>query len=431
MSTPANEIYGLLSGDDDVRLCKDIPESACRHLPRNFLIHLVALGATKTGDLLASPKLVLPWLLHAAGVPAAFSAWLVPIRESGSMAPQMLVAHWIRKAPRRKNYWVFGSLVQALALLGIWAAVAGLPPLAAGFSCLGLMLVFSLARGLCSVAVKDVMGKTVSRQRRGRVSGDAASLAGLMACGLATALILGVIDQDAAGLLLLVAAALWLLGALLYMGVVESPGATEGGVSAWQHAWAAMGRLRSDEVLRRFVLTRALLLGTALSAPFYVALAAEAGGTMSGFGGLLLAQGAADFLSGPVWGRMSDRSSRRVMLLCAALATALGLAVLICASAQVQGLVGMLVYALAYGLLSVIHAGVRLARKTYVIDAAGADDRADYVAVSNTATGLLLLLGGALGSAAALLGPQYAVLLFAFGTAAAMVVGRRLPEVED
>jgi MFS family permease len=231
--------------------------------------------------------------------------------------------------------------------------------------------------------------------------------------------------------LLLVAAALWLLGALLYMGVVESPGATEGGVSAWQHAWAAMGRLRSDEVLRRFVLTRALLLGTALSAPFYVALAAEAGGTMSGFGGLLLAQGAADFLSGPVWGRMSDRSSRRVMLLCAALATALGLAVLICASAQVQGLVGMLVYALAYGLLSVIHAGVRLARKTYVIDAAGADDRADYVAVSNTATGLLLLLGGALGSAAALLGPQYAVLLFAFGTAAAMVVGRRLPEVED
>ena len=66
-----------------------------------------------------------------------------------------------------------------------------------------------------------------------------------------------------------------------------------------------------------------------------------------------------------------------------------------------------------------------------VIDAAGADDRADYVAVSNTATGLLLLLGGALGSAAAILGPQYAVLMFALGTAAAMIVGRRLPEVED
>ena len=35
-------VYDQITGDEDARVCKDIPEAACRHLPRNFFAYLVA-----------------------------------------------------------------------------------------------------------------------------------------------------------------------------------------------------------------------------------------------------------------------------------------------------------------------------------------------------------------------------------------------------
>lgn len=46
--------------------------------------------------------------------------------------------------------------------------------------------------------------------------------------------------------------------------------------------------------------------------------------------------------------------------------------------------------------LSIAHSGVRLGRKTYLEDIAEGDQRTDYVAVSNTVIGVLLLLAGTL-----------------------------------
>lgn len=63
-------VYEALTAEDDGRVCRDIPETACRHQPRNFLVHVISLGATKAGDGLVDPKLVLSWLLGALGVAA-------------------------------------------------------------------------------------------------------------------------------------------------------------------------------------------------------------------------------------------------------------------------------------------------------------------------------------------------------------------------
>lgn len=54
----------------------------------------------------------------------------------------------------------------------------------------GLLAVFSLAHGVCSVAAKDVLGKTVSKSRRGRLTGLAGSVAGLVTLGVAAGLML-------------------------------------------------------------------------------------------------------------------------------------------------------------------------------------------------------------------------------------------------
>lgn len=55
-------------------------------------------------------------------------------------------------------------------------------------------------------------------------------------------------------------------------------------------------------------------------------------------------------------------------------------------------------FSVAYFVASVCLAGVRLGRKTLLVDMATAKTRSAYVAVSNTAVGFLILLMGALVS---------------------------------
>jgi hypothetical protein len=62
--------------------------------------------------------------------------------------------------------------------------------------------------------------------------------------------------------------------------------------------------MRTDNKFRRFVITRALLLCSALTAPFYVVLArahSEVGASL--LGSFLVAGGLASSLSAPVWGK--------------------------------------------------------------------------------------------------------------------------------
>ncbi len=89
----------------------------------------------------------------------------------------------------------------------------------------------------------------------------------------------------------------------------------------------------------------------------------------------------------------------------------------------------MLLYPAVYLLLALIHTGVRVARKTYIVDMAPGDRRTEYVAVANTAMGALLLGAGAVSSVLALLGAELALVFLALLGAAGVVTARTLPEV--
>ena len=54
-----DQLYGLIANEEDARVCKDIPEEACREVPRNFFLIQFSNVLTKLGDLLISPKTVL------------------------------------------------------------------------------------------------------------------------------------------------------------------------------------------------------------------------------------------------------------------------------------------------------------------------------------------------------------------------------------
>ncbi|MFN3231478.1 MAG: MFS transporter [Alphaproteobacteria bacterium] len=395
------DIYGMLTGDEDARVCKDIPDESCNDQPQNFLLHLVALALTKTADAFINPKLVLPWLLSALGAPAAFTGLLVPLRESLALVPQMVVAGFIRLAPIRKWFWVGGAIGQAAAVAGMALVAASLSGAAAGWSIIGLLTVFALSRGVCSVASKDVMGKTVSKTRRGRVSGYASSVSGALALALGLWLAMTDLADQSIGFfvgLLAVAAGLWLLAAGVYTRIGEAAGATEGGGNAIEEALRQLRLLRTDKALRDFILVRAALMASALVAPFYVALAQKSGaGSLGDLGLLVIASGLASFLSAPIWGGFADRSTRKLLAVAGGLAGILGVIVIAAVSWGLVEAAGSFFFPAVIFMLAIAHQGIRLGRKTHLVDMATQDNRATYVALSNTVIGILLLAGGVFG----------------------------------
>ena len=453
-----------------------LPDDVRREVPRNGLKLVAANTLQSSGDQTVSAQTVLPWVFHVIGVPAALVGLLVPIRESGSMLPQAFLTPLVVRVRRRKWVFVAGAGVQAVSV-AVMAAITALGHgTAAGVGILAALGLFSLGRCLCSIASKDVQGRTIPSGERGQIIGLATSAAGLVAITLGLVVrLLGGEDLDAGALALLLAAGavLWVLSASVFAAVREPAGrrwrdgagsddargdhddearGADGGDRARgddddearphphtdqrrSTSWFAHAAqlFRDDPTFRRFISVRGLLLVSSLSPPFIVSMSVASGtGALTGLGGFILASGVASLIGGRIFGRMADRSSRLLMARAASAASVVAVAlVLVVALPGFDGgsAVGAAVFVGAYFLLTLLHSGVRVGRKTYVVDVAEGDTRTAYVAVGNTTMGLILLVVGGISSALALLGARWALIFLAvlglIGAASAL----RMPEV--
>jgi hypothetical protein len=303
---------------------------------------------------------------------------------------------------------------------------------AAGWTVIGLMAVFSLAKGICSVSAKDILGKTISKTRRGTLMGYSAGVAG------AATLVIGAYVEfyaapgrsaDLFFLFLLGAGVLYLGAIALFSFIVEQPGATEGGGNALQVALHSLSILRTDPGFRRFVVARSLLLSVALVPPFYVLLAQRHSGDAAGLGLMIIAGGLAVSLSSPVWGRIGDRSSRLVMLIAAVAAGLVDILVWLLERAGAAPLDSVWSWAGLFFLIATFHNGVRLGRKVYLVDMSSGETRATYVAVSNTLIGTAMILGGGFGVLADMLGSGSVIGLLGLVSLLSAAYIRGLPEV--
>ena len=77
----------------------------------------------------------------------------------------------------------------------------------------------------------------------------------------------------------------------------------------------------------------------------------------------------------------------------------------------------------------IAHSGVRLGRKTYVVDLASGNRRTDYVAVSNSVIGVVLLLLGGFGALAQVFSVTLVILLLSLLGLAGAALSWSLPEV--
>lgn len=444
----ADSLYSRLI-DRDVDSEADLPQQVRKDLPANGLRQVGAMAMQSSGDQIMNASTVLPWLFATLGVPGSLVGFLVPIRESGSMLPQAMITPIVLRVKHRRWVFVAGSVIQALSVGAIALVAALASGMVAGVLILLALAVFSFGRCLGSIASKDVQGSTIPKGERGQINGISTTASGFIAITLGLLIrVFGGPDASVGVIigLLLGAAALWSGVALVFSRITDPPadvtetdkGADRSGSddskrerNSWvRDSWEL---LRDDSMFRHFVFARSLLLVSSLSPAFIVTLSIELGASaLVGLGGFIVASGIAKLIGGRIFGKFADRSSSRLMSIGAAIASAIIIGLVIITWLPAFDDTGWLVNVMfvgAYLAITLMHTGVRIGRKTYVVDMAEGDLRTKYVAVSNSAMGVILLVVGAISSAFAAIHINWALLFLAGLGLLGVYVSAKLPDV--
>jgi predicted MFS family arabinose efflux permease len=316
---------------------------------------------------------------------------------------------------------------QGACVIGIGVVAFTMEGATAGWSILGLLALFSVCRAVCSTSYKDVLGKTVKKTTRGAAMGIASSTAAIAVLAFGALLATGIIPRDvtAIAIVIMCAGIVWFAAGMLFFRVEEKESDIDEDADLFSLK-ALAAPLHDDTQLRIFITARALLVPTALAPPFLIAMAATGQGDAGALGPFILASALASILSGYIWGRLSDRSSRWTFIIAGGLAAAvLAVAAFIAAGSPSMWVVVGLLFVAQIG-----YEGVRSARKVHLVDMADEDRRAVYTALSNTIIGVVLIAGGVLGVISQVVGLWAALATSAALIAAGVAVAFRLDEVQ-
>ncbi|GAB3939327.1 MFS transporter [Corynebacterium tapiri] len=378
---------------------------------RNARRFIAAQGLQGLADQLINPKTILPWLLSSAGAPHAALALLVPVREAGSMLPQAWLTGWVTSHKLRSRVWIAGALGQAVSAAAIALSAALFDGLLLAVSVIAALSVLAGFRSLCSIAAKDVQGRTVSKRIRGRITGRATALAGSAAlvAGVILTLYEDALPTWSLTLLLGVGAVVFVLAAMVFSAIIEPTDEAQRGARPWTSPWSL---LRSDKLFRDFVIVRSLMLVSALSTTFIVVLSQEIGHDLRSLGLFVVASALAALIGGPVAGRLSDASSSSVMAWSAGISSLVIMAVIASAHYSPDKAA---TWALPAGffVVQLAHTAIRVARKTYAVNLAEGDTRTLYTGAANTLMGVFLLVAGFISALLAQVGASVALAFLA------------------
>lgn len=423
----------VLADDDSLdRACKSIPEEACRHSARNYKANLYNGAASKLAEQTAGPNLVIPWLLQAIGAPVWILGFAMPLKQTFSLLPQMITAGYIRTLAVRKTVWTISGFIQALCLILMIPSAVYLNPFEAGVAVLFLLIIYSTASGTASVAFQDVLGKTIDKGQRGKLLSARAFAGGVLT--IAAGLIISRVKGGSITtlyLLLVAGAVLWIISSLFFQSIKEEPGAVKGGRNAIKEAAAGIYLFKRYKGFRRYLYARLSLNVIEIAVPFYAFYASELLGTSkAGLGLFMMAIGVSQVISSPFWGRAADETSRKVLIQSALISVAASVVAVVCyfLTDQLAVYAGLLA---AFVLMGLAEAGVRLGRKTYLVDATPADNKSTFTAFSNSLVGVLSLAAGVLGLIAEKTGAAGIIAVIGVLSLIAVFVSAHMPEADD
>ncbi|MFD0933178.1 MFS transporter [Psychroflexus salinarum] len=427
------EFYEFLTEDTDARICESIPDDQCTHLPKNFSLNILNGSLTKLAEKLISPGITLPWILSFLGAPVFLIGMLIPVKDVGSLLPQLLVSGKIRKKEKRKPYWVGAGLTQGTCLLISAILLAFMNnQIFISYAIVFMLLVFSIASGVGSVSFKDVTGKTVPKGERGQMLSYRSTFGGALALIAGGSLVFFLKGEDSKWLyvgLFVTASLLWIAASIIFSSIEEKPGSTDGGRTPLQEIKTGASLLKKDTSYRNFIITRALLMAIPLLDPFFILVAKDVSKESWNYLGLVIViSSLAQIVSSPIWGRLADKSSLQLMRISAGLSILSILYALVFIYFENEAL-NFYFFMPVLFINGVAYSGARLSRKTYIIDYAPKEDRPTYVSVANTLIGLFTIVAASFGLIAEYFGLAYQFWFFLLLLVACIMLSFTLKKV--
>lgn len=346
---------------------------------------IAGLSLNKLADLLISAKTTLTALLVSVGAPVWMIGWLVPIRESGALLPQVLISIYLRKHAQRHIVWRIGMITQVFSVVGMLLSIILFSGFIAGILVLASLVLLSLGRSACSLTVKDMEADVAKKGERGNLIGVASTVSGVVTLVIAIPLVIS--DGALTSNILLVVLCASMLAFILTL-ICVWPIKTRVEV---ENSSKNTFSINFDTTIYKFIFVRGLFVHSALVAPYFMI---ERNGDVKELLPIYIgAEATAALLSSIIWGKIADKSAKLTLRLSGLLALGACVGLLFWQTSSI------VTSALLFFVLSVAHAGVRTGRKTYSLDVKEGHDRTELVGFSNTAIGIILLAFGALYAA--------------------------------
>jgi MFS family permease len=415
------------------------PTGQRRHLRRNIAAFLTDYGGFGGALGFLSPTTVIPVLMRQLTSSAPLVGLMTTVWAGAWLLPQLPAGRWLSGKPRKKPTLLLASGLGRPSLLLLAILYVLVRPSDSAALLVGLfagVIIFRATDSIAAVAWFDILCKAVPAHRRGRLVGAGQILGSLAALGAAAVVrwALGPVGPQFPSNFALLFALAFVGTAISWVGLtalVEPPELVENGASQQMNVIAhARHVVRSDRAFRLVTLVRLLSGLTGLALPFYVVHATRELGLPPSFVGLAVGtQNVAGIMSSMALGALTERGgSVRVIQISALTATLAPLAAILLhiLSGGHAALISA-GYMLIFAALSVVDNSYLLGYLNYVMEIAPPGERPAYLGLTNTLSGVLVVLplvGGAL-----LQITSYPVL---FGTAATgavlgLLLSTRLP----
>jgi hypothetical protein len=345
----------------------------------------------KLADLFTSPKTTLPWLINAVNGPSWLISLLVPVKESGSLLPQAFInTFFLSRYESRTGLWRIGASLQAVGIAGLVIvsyllnADDNIATNLFALLFLLLLILTSIGRSCCSLAMKDIQANYVEKGRRGKLLGIAGTFSALLTLAVTAVWELSSNELSSATILYLLAlSSLSFLITIVIMAPlsVSIDSENQDTKTAWKTQINAVFKHKNT---RHLLINRVLMLHTALVPPYLIAQQAK--GDDSSLFVYIGLSALASLISSFLWGKLSDRSAITTLRLAGILS---GFTLLLFYFSTEQP--SSMAVSIVFFIIMLCHEGVRTGRKTYLLDVTESANRRHVVSIVNTAVGLCLL----------------------------------------
>jgi len=385
------------------------PPNADPHYWQNFVCFVLDYVFFGVGLAFIGQTTVLPSFVSQLTDSAPLIGLASTVQTGAWLLPQLIAASYLADKDRKKPYILLPAAL-GRPVFWLFAGVLFLAGDRAPTLILGLFFVslaiFMGTDALASVAWFDVLSKAIPPTRRGRLIGTGQVLSGLLTVG-AGAVVNALLGPQGPpfphnyALLFFLAGMAFFASWLAISFLREPVKPTQNERLPWNTFLPKLLTVLRED--RAFSLVTALRFLTGLSGmatPFYVVYATkELHFSAEAIGLFISSQVAGGILAGFVLGYLNERSGSKIVIQCSTILAIASpfLALLMRPIGYLAGASTVYVYSLIFLAIGALNSSYMSGFMNFVLELAPSEERATYIALTNTLCGVLLVvpfLGG-------------------------------------